>query len=208
MLCQNGNNRAIPIVAPDISYNEFLNSFLRPLKPCIITGLTKDWPAAHEWTTRDPATGQTVPKFSTLRDIFGSYQGCITFCDELDINGDARLRELRVSQFIDDFFRNLENGTSQKTYLKDFHFMRVNEALKAPYTVPKFFQGSIKPTLLIFLDDWFNRYAIANDTDDFRFLYLGEDGSFTPLHHDVCMSHSWSTSLCGSSLIFVADCRK
>lgn len=29
-------------------------------------------------------------------------------------------------------------------------------------------------------------------------MYLGEDLSFTPLHHDVCMSHSWSSSLCGT----------
>lgn len=50
------------------------------------------------------------------------------------------------------------------------------------------------------VDDWYNHYAIATGEDDFRFLYLGEDGSFTPLHHDVCMSHSWSTSLCGINL--------
>ena len=47
-------------------------------------------------------------------------------------------------------------------------------------------------------DDWYNRWAIETGNDDFRFLYLGEDLSFTPLHHDVCMSHSWSTSLCGN----------
>jgi len=49
------------------------------------------------------------------------------------------------------------------------------------------------------VDDWYNKYADSSpqEIDDFRFLYLGEDGSFTPLHHDVCMSHSWSTSLCG-----------
>src|SRR5579859_1451423 len=52
------------------------------------------------------------------------------------------------------------------------------------------------------VDDWFNRFALANNKDDFRFLYLGEDGSFTPLHHDVCKSHSWSTSLCGKPITF------
>ena len=48
-------------------------------------------------------------------------------------------------------------------------------------------------------DDWYNRFAVETESDDFRFLYLGEDGSFTQLHHDVCMSHSWSTSLCGTT---------
>ena len=52
-------------------------------------------------------------------------------------------------------------------------------------------------SLIRWQDDWFNEFAIAHGRDDFRFLYLGEDGSFTSLHHDVNMSHSWSTSLCG-----------
>jgi hypothetical protein len=33
--------------------------------------------------------------------------------------------------------------------------------------------------------------------DDYRFVYLGPRGSWTPLHHDVLASCSWSTNLCG-----------
>lgn len=33
--------------------------------------------------------------------------------------------------------------------------------------------------------------------DDYRFVYLGPKGSWTPLHHDVLASYSWSTNLCG-----------
>eukprot|EP01043_Picozoa_sp_COSAG02_P031378 COSAG02_NODE_2045_length_10020_cov_2.699224_4_plen_1005_part_00 len=33
--------------------------------------------------------------------------------------------------------------------------------------------------------------------DDYRFVYLGPKGSWTPLHHDVLASYSWSVNLCG-----------
>ena len=33
--------------------------------------------------------------------------------------------------------------------------------------------------------------------DDYRFVYLGPKGSWTPLHHDVLASFSWSANLCG-----------
>jgi hypothetical protein len=42
-----------------------------------------------------------------------------------------------------------------------------------------------------------NAYALHNTADDYRFLYLGTSGTSTAFHHDVYLSHSWSTSLCG-----------
>jgi hypothetical protein len=42
-----------------------------------------------------------------------------------------------------------------------------------------------------------NAHAINETSDDYRFLYLGGDGTSTAWHHDVYLSHSWSTSICG-----------
>jgi hypothetical protein len=42
-----------------------------------------------------------------------------------------------------------------------------------------------------------NAYALHRTVDDYRFLYLGTSGTTTGLHHDVYLSHSWSTSICG-----------
>jgi len=136
-----GNSRAIPVVGPNITYDEFLGRFLHPLQPCIITGLTNSWPAIKEWTTIDTASGSLVPNCTALRDTFGAYDGCITFCGETDGNGDFSEREMPVAQFIDEFRTNSDDGRSRKTYLKDFHFMRVNPSLRPPYTVPLYFQG-------------------------------------------------------------------
>jgi hypothetical protein len=42
-----------------------------------------------------------------------------------------------------------------------------------------------------------NAHAVHETSDDYRFLYLGSDGTSTAWHHDVYSSHSWSTSICG-----------
>jgi len=191
----NGEERGIPVIDRSIDYKEFLDDFLRPLKPCLITGLTQDWPAAREWVTKDSSSDDLSPDYETLKTTFGQYTGCITFCGQKDRNEETIQKEMTVAEFID----SISSSKSEKRYLKDFHFMRVNPSLPKPYTVPKFFEGITFITIKAYLDDWFNNFAFANDRDDFRFLYLGEDGSFTPLHHDVNMSHSWSTSLCGIS---------
>ncbi|PNH01450.1 JmjC domain-containing protein 4, partial [Tetrabaena socialis] len=39
--------------------------------------------------------------------------------------------------------------------------------------------------------------AAAVSTSDYRFLYLGPAGSWTPLHSDVLRSFSWSANVCG-----------
>ena len=138
--------RGIPVIDGNISYQQFLNEYLRPLKPCIISGLTEGWAAAKEWTVTDVATGILVPNFSILKQLFGDFDGCVTFCGEEDANGDAVQRDMPISQFIDDIQLTVHGGlfnSTRKTYLKDFHFMRVNPSIKQPYSVPIFFQGSI-----------------------------------------------------------------
>ena len=134
-------DRGIPVIDRDFSYTQFLDDFLRPLRPCIIvSGLTEEWPSTKRWTIQDPSKGQLIPNYRTLEEDFGEYEGCITFCDETDSNGETVQREMLVSQYIDSITRH---ETTRKTYLKDFHFMRVNPSLKPPYSVPKFFQGII-----------------------------------------------------------------
>ncbi|KAJ6876391.1 hypothetical protein NC652_035688 [Populus alba x Populus x berolinensis] len=67
-------------------------------------------------------------------------------------------------------------------------------------------------TPLFFCDDWLNlyldHYRMHNDSDtcqendgiscsDYRFVYMGAKGSWTPLHADVFRSYSWSANVCG-----------
>ena len=128
----------VPRIPASLPYPAFLNAFLRPLKPCIVTGLADNWPASNAWTRRDPLTTELVPDYGALRAAFGKFTACITFCGEGDdANSDARQRDMSVAQFIDD----MTTQSPQKRYLKDFHFMRVTQQSPPPYTVPNFFQG-------------------------------------------------------------------
>jgi hypothetical protein len=36
--------------------------------------------------------------------------------------------------------------------------------------------------------------------EDYRFVYMGGSGTWTPLHHDVLASHSWSVNVCGAKV--------
>lgn len=35
--------------AREVTFEEFADRFERPGRPCVITGLTDDWPATHRW---------------------------------------------------------------------------------------------------------------------------------------------------------------
>lgn len=40
----------------------------------------------------------------------------------------------------------------------------------------------------------------ATSAEDFRFCYLGPQGTFTPLHRDVYCSYSWSANVLGRKI--------
>lgn len=47
-------------------------------------------------------------------------------------------------------------------------------------------------------DDWLTHHALhQSPRNDFRFTYAGPVGTFTPLHHDVYGSYSWSANVVG-----------
>ena len=89
------------------------------------------------------------------------------------------------------FKEAIQSMREKNYYLKDFHFFKeINE----PYKLPKILQ-----------EDFLNEYSDHVGLDDYRFLYLGLDGSWTRMHHDVLKSFSWSVNLTGfKKWIFVS----
>jgi JmjC domain, hydroxylase len=79
-----------------------------------------------------------------------------------------------------------ERHARDYVYLKDWHAQR---EIGFTYAMPPFAR-----------DDWLNDYLLANDRDDYRFVYFGGAGSYTPLHVDVMNSCSWSHSIDGRKL--------
>ncbi|XP_058087944.1 arginine-specific demethylase JMJ20 isoform X2 [Magnolia sinica] len=135
------------------------------------------------------------------------------------ING----RELRYHEFVDRYLQKnqpivitglmngwmasndwtTENGAPNLSFFST-HFgkSKVQEYPEyAAYTTP-----------LFFVDDWLNLYLdshpmhmdgdVCHDKNeincsDYRFVYMGPKGTWTPLHADVFRSYSWSANVCG-----------
>lgn len=57
---------------------------------------------------------------------------------------------------------------------------------------------------MYFSDDWLNAYYDNQSNNinekcqsDYRFIYLGVNGTWTPFHTDVLKSYSWSINIIG-----------
>jgi hypothetical protein len=80
-----------------------------------------------------------------------------------------------LQEFLDEWEEHSRTNTPSRTYLKDFHFVKTFPAYGA-YETPD-----------IFCDDWMNEFWTRRTDvdDDYRFVYCGGDGTFTPFHADV-----------------------
>ncbi len=163
------------------SYSHFLHTYLLPNQPLIIgSSLIASWPAYNLWRR---AGNQT--KWEHLKDVYGDLEVTVADCATREFSDQRRDQRL---------FRDVvslwEAGEGQSLYIKDWHLARTltskNPAHDMFYTTPE-----------VFRDDWMNAYYSAHTEDDFRFVYVGAAGTFTPLHRDVYTSYSWSTNVCG-----------
>ena len=64
----------------------------------------------------------------------------------------------------------------------------------------RFHHPSAYRTPKYFCSDWLNEYwddSIKSGKDDYKFVYVGPAGSWTPLHSYVVGSYSWSANVAG-----------
>ncbi|XP_048500035.1 arginine-specific demethylase JMJ20 isoform X3 [Beta vulgaris subsp. vulgaris] len=186
----------------ELSYTEFVKNYLTKNKPVILTGLMDDWKACEDWVD-----DYGKPNFDFFSAHFGKSQVQVADCYNREFTDQRRL-DMPVSEFTEYWVAlNSETDTHDDKsllYLKDWHFVKEYPAYKA-YVTPPFFN-----------DDWLNlyldQYRMHNDPDyqerneiscsDYRFVYMGPKGTWTPLHADVFRSYSWSANVCGTKLWF------
>lgn len=90
-----------------------------------------------------------------------------------------------------------ESDRKETKYLKDWHFLldaNTTDALKSyrAYSTPSYFSSD-------WLNEWLNFRELreGEGRSDYRFIYIGPQGSFTPFHSDVFGSYSWSANVIG-----------
>ncbi|EEF51959.1 2-oxoglutarate and iron-dependent oxygenase JMJD4 isoform X3 [Ricinus communis] len=182
----------------ELSYDEFVERYLSKNQPVVLTGLMDNWRACKDWVTDDG-----YPNLQFFSTHFGKSRVQVADCGTREFTDQKRV-EMTVSEFIDHWIEynasNHESNSKSLLYLKDWHFVKEYPEYVA-YRTP-----------LPFCDDWLNpyldHYRMHRNPDtyqenneicssDYRFVYMGAKGSWTPLHADVFRSYSWSANICG-----------
>ncbi|XP_041046592.1 2-oxoglutarate and iron-dependent oxygenase JMJD4 isoform X3 [Carcharodon carcharias] len=117
----------------------------------------------------------------------GDFTVPVANCDVKEYNANPK-HNIPLRDYLSYWSEHRESGYSSPKgclYMKDWHMHRVfpNHGV---YSTPLFFQS-----------DWLNEYWDTVELDDYRFVYMGPKGSWTPFHADVFRSYSWSANVCG-----------
>uniref|UniRef100_A0AAY5EQ08 2-oxoglutarate and iron-dependent oxygenase JMJD4 n=1 Tax=Electrophorus electricus TaxID=8005 RepID=A0AAY5EQ08_ELEEL len=108
-------------------------------------------------------------------------------CSAKEYNANPK-QIMAFKEFIQYWREYIQNGHSSPRgclYLKDWHMQRI------------FPEHDTYKTPIYFSSDWLNEYWDTIEMDDYRFVYMGPKGSWTPFHADVFRSYSWSANICG-----------
>lgn len=167
------------------SYDEFFTKYLVTNQLCILSEkATKYWRSRRDWVGQDG-----LPNFDFLHKTFGKTTVPVADCRHTEFSSHAK-ENMMFSEFLD-YWKNFQEAghpSEEKClYLKDWHFKRYFPDYEA------------YKTSIFFRSDWMNEYwDMRNDSDDdYRFVYMGPKGTWTPFHADVFRSFSWSANICG-----------
>ncbi|KAJ2723980.1 hypothetical protein GGI07_002267 [Coemansia sp. Benny D115] len=158
---------------------DFVRDFLEPNIPVVLgPSLTSHWPARRDWVTADGR-----PSFAHLAEVFGTTEVQVAECDIVYFS-DQKRTTIPFCEFLQKWQHGPEDA---RLYCKDWHFVQA-----CP-------QRSFYRPLGHLSDDWINLYYDANPElkDDYKFCYMGGNGTWTPFHEDVFRSYSWSANICG-----------
>ncbi|CAH0513339.1 unnamed protein product [Peronospora belbahrii] len=162
--------------ATTLSYDEFCTHYMAFSRPVLLRNVTDKWfPNTTPW--RD---GQKI-NYQYLKKHYGTAVVPVASGNITEYGAEDRWT-MRFDEYLD----SIENEIAGKTYLKDWHFVHA-------------FGHEIYETPLFFKNDWLNWWWDQKEKSesDYRFVYLGPAGSWTPLHQDVFRSYSWSVNICG-----------
>lgn len=165
------------------AYSRFLRNFLLPNQPCMFSSrFTQDWSCRRNWVTEEGK-----PNFQKLLQEFEDTPVPVANCSAKEYNANPK-QIMPFREFIQYWREYIQNGHSSPRgclYLKDWHMQRM------------FPEHNTYKTPIYFSSDWLNEYWDTIEVDDYRFVYMGPKGSWTPFHADVFRSYSWSANICG-----------
>ncbi|XP_072034844.1 2-oxoglutarate and iron-dependent oxygenase JMJD4-like [Amphiura filiformis] len=178
--------KSVDHITERISYQDFFVKYLLPNRPCLLSSyVTAKWRSVKEWVKED---GQ--PNLDFLASNFGDALVPVADCNKVQYYAQPKT-DMKLVNYIEYWKDHISKGHKSKEgclYLKDWHFVHVFTEYQA-YETP-----------IYFTSDWLNEFwDLRSDRtdDDYRFVYMGPKGSWTPFHADVFRSFSWSANICG-----------
>ncbi|KAI4905348.1 hypothetical protein NFI96_022273 [Prochilodus magdalenae] len=165
------------------AYSKFFKNYLLPNQPCMFSKrFTEDWNCRKHWVTEEGK-----PNFQKLLQEFEDTPVPVANCNTKEYNANPK-QIMPFKEFVQYWREYIQNGHSSPKgclYLKDWHMQRM------------FPEHNTYKTPVYFSSDWLNEYWDTMEVDDYRFVYMGPKGSWTPFHADVFRSYSWSANICG-----------
>ncbi|XP_018326835.2 jmjC domain-containing protein 4, partial [Agrilus planipennis] len=186
---ESGNkvSKRAPIVSHDITYDDFFVKFILQNQACLIKNITSNWNCTKQWFTNGKVNTTYLSK------QFGHSNILLYDCHEKYFNS-QKTKNDKFDNFLE-YWQKYINGNYNNQmplyYLKDWHLKNLfpnNNFYDVPY---------------YFASDWLNEYLIETSDDDYRFVYMGPRGSWTPFHADVFNSFSWSANVSGKKKWFL-----
>ncbi|XP_029381531.1 2-oxoglutarate and iron-dependent oxygenase JMJD4 [Echeneis naucrates] len=173
----------VDYIDKDLTYSKFFRKYLLPNHPCMFSRrFTEDWKCRKQWVTEEGK-----PNFQKLLQEFDETPVPVANCNAKEYNANPK-QVMPFKEFIHYWKEYIQNGHSSPKgclYLKDWHMSR------------DFPEHNVYTTPVFFSSDWLNEYWDTLEVDDYRFVYMGPKGSWTPFHADVFRSYSWSANICG-----------
>ncbi|XP_064483350.1 2-oxoglutarate and iron-dependent oxygenase JMJD4-like [Ornithodoros turicata] len=181
----------IDVVETTEKYEEFFKRYLLANRPCKISSIaTRDWKSSR-WVD-----SHGKPDLQYIRETFGLAVAPVADCSIKSYNSQLK-SDMTVADFVSYWEKVMKNGHDYSEtpclYLKDWHLVKDFPVYHA-YNTPTFFTS-----------DWLNEFWMQRTdlNDDYRFVYMGPKGSWTPFHADVYGSFSWSANVCGRKLWYI-----
>ncbi|XP_008838072.1 2-oxoglutarate and iron-dependent oxygenase JMJD4 [Nannospalax galili] len=175
------------IQVPDaFPYADFVKGFLLPNLPCVFSSaFTEGWGSRRRWVT---SAGK--PDFEYLLQKYGDVVVPVANCEVREYNSNPK-EHMPFRDYVSYWKEYIQGGCSSPRgclYLKDWHLCRDSsvEDLEDVFTLPVYFSS-----------DWLNEFWDALNVDDYRFVYAGPMGTWSPFHADIFHSFSWSVNICG-----------
>jgi hypothetical protein len=145
------------ISASELSYDDFFHKFMMKNLPVIITDINLLKSPANLWIDENKIIIDEIGK------VLKNHQVPVYNCAKQYFNSHEK-----ITMSFDDYVKYWKSKRSETEvlYLKDFHLKAEFPELNF-YDVPNYFAS-----------DWLNEYLIDTQKDDYRFVYIGTEGTW------------------------------